>query len=113
MAVPTPAEHALASSFTTGRTRFDISELSIDHHSNRTVVLTYRLAVARDGHQGEEQWEVTLPWTDSSFLDVLASPAPEPERLRVFVSLVRSLLEEWWDTKGHEPQSAKMGRKLH
>lgn len=46
-------------------------------------------------------------------LDVLASPAPEPERLRVFVSLVRSLLEEWWDTKGHEPQSAKMGRKLH
>lgn len=77
------------------------------------MVLTYRLAVARDGHQGEEQWEVTLPWTDRSFLDVLASPAPEPERLRVFVSLVRSLLEEWWDTKGHEPQSAKMGRKLH
>jgi hypothetical protein len=113
MAAPTPAEQALARSFTTGRTRFDISELSIDYHANRSVVLTYQLTVTREGHQGDEQWEVTLPWTDKSFLDVLASPAPEPERLRVFVTLVRSLLEEWWDTKGYESQSARMGRKLH
>ncbi|MFP8884985.1 MULTISPECIES: hypothetical protein [Streptomyces] len=111
MAAQTPAERALACSFTSRGTRFDVSDLRIDHHLDRSTVLTYRLAIARQGHQ-EERWEVTLPWDDKSFADVLTSPAPEPDRLSMLVSLVRGLLEEWWETKGHERQSAKMGRRL-
>ncbi|MDT0347153.1 hypothetical protein [Streptomyces litchfieldiae] len=111
MVARTPAEQALARSFTSGGTRFDISDLVIDHHPNRDVTLTYRLAVVRPGLR-EERWEVTLPWRDKSFVDVLTSPAPEPDRLSMLVTLVTGLVEEWWDTKGHNRRSAKMGRRL-
>ncbi|CAL9328275.1 hypothetical protein SUDANB70_00022 [Streptomyces sp. enrichment culture] len=52
-----------------------------------------------------------MPWADRSFADVLISAVPEPDRLHMLVSLVRSLLEEWWETKGYERKSAKMGRQ--
>ncbi|MER8161165.1 hypothetical protein [Streptomyces sp. NPDC094472] len=111
MAAQTPAESRLACSFTSGGTTFEVSDLGIEYHPDRTVTLTYRLAVVPQGHE-EERWEVTLPWDDKSFVDVFTSSAPEPDRLSMLVSLVRSLLEEWWDTKGSERQSAKMGRRL-
>ncbi|MGW6292551.1 hypothetical protein [Streptomyces sp. NPDC055058] len=107
----TPAERALARSFASPSKRFDVSDLRIDHHLDRTATLIYQLAIARPGHQ-EEHWEVTLPWDDKSFADVLTSPAPEPGRLAMLVHLVRSLLEEWWETKGSERKSAKMGRQM-
>jgi hypothetical protein len=111
MAAQTPAERALARSFASPSTRFDVSDLRIDHHLDRTATLTYQLVIARHGHQ-EQHWEVTLPWDDKSFTDVLTSPEPEPARLDMLVHLVRSLLEEWWETKGSERKSAKMGRQM-
>ncbi|MEV7190181.1 hypothetical protein AB0N81_00045 [Streptomyces sp. NPDC093510] len=112
MTTRTPAEHALARSYTSGdgTVRFDVTELTVDHHADRSATLTYRLAVGRKGYD-DECWVFTLPWSDKSFLDVLTSPAPDPERLRQLVQLVRALLEEWWDTKGADRRSAKMGRR--
>ncbi|MGP3949784.1 hypothetical protein [Streptomyces sp. 7N604] len=109
----TPAEQALARSYTTGdgQIRFSISDLSVDHHPDHSVTLTYRLTVVRQGHR-DERWQFTLPWDDKSFVDVFTSPAPDRDRLRQLVHLVHTLLEEWWDTKGHNRQSAKMGRQL-
>ncbi|MGP3980625.1 hypothetical protein [Streptomyces sp. KR80] len=113
MVAQTPAERALARSHSTadGQVTFNISDLSVDHYPDRTATLTYRLTVVRQGHQ-DERWEFTLPWDDKSFVDVLTSPAPEPDRLGQLVHLVHSLMEEWWDTKGFNRQSAKMGRRL-
>ncbi|MFE9921029.1 hypothetical protein ACFYQA_05455 [Streptomyces sp. NPDC005774] len=113
MVAQTPAEQALARSYTTGDAdmRFDIDDLSVEHRPGGAAVLAYRLTVERPGREGE-RWAVTLPWEDSSFADVLASPAPDAERLRQLVHLVHALLEEWWDTKGHNRQSAKMGHRL-
>ncbi|SDC97126.1 hypothetical protein [Streptomyces prasinopilosus] len=109
----TPAEQALARSYTTGdgSTRFADIELSVEHRPGGAAVLAYRLTVERAGREGE-RWAVALPWEDSSFADVLASPAPDPERLQQLVHLVHALLEEWWDTKRHNRQSAKMGHRL-
>lgn len=109
----TPAEQALARSYTTGdgSVSFDITDLSVEHRPGGAAVLAYRLTVERPGRQ-DERWAVALPWEDSSFADVLASPAPEPDRLQQLVHLVHALLEEWWDTKGHNRQSAKMGHRL-
>ena len=113
MPAQTPAERALARSYTTGdgQITFDISDLSVDHHSDRSVTLTYRITAVRQGHQ-DERWVFTLPWDDKSMVDVFASPAPDPDRLGQLVYLVHTLLEEWWDTKEHNRQSAKMGRQL-
>ncbi|MFG2888450.1 hypothetical protein [Streptomyces sp. NPDC048248] len=113
MVTRTPAERALARAYSTGdgRISFRVSELSVEHHPDRSLTLTYRLTVARPGHH-DERWEFALPWEDKSFADVFASPSPDPDRLGVLVHLVRSLLEEWWDTKGRNRQSAKMGRRL-
>lgn len=110
---PTPAERALGSSYTTGdgQITFEISDLSVAHHPDRSVTLTYSLTVMRQGRQ-DERWVFTLPWDDKSFVDVFASQAPDPERLRQLVHLVRALLEEWWDTKEHNRRSARMGRRL-
>ncbi|MGI5404051.1 hypothetical protein ACQEVG_32265 [Streptomyces sp. CA-135486] len=55
---------------------------------------------------------VHSPWDDKSFADVFTSPAPDPDRLGQLVHLVRTLLEEWRDTKEHNRRSAKMGRQL-
>ncbi|MBQ0983998.1 hypothetical protein KBZ10_05560 [Streptomyces sp. F63] len=85
--------------------------MRIDHHRDRSVTMTYRLGIEQPNLR-EEQWEVALPWGDKSFVDVLTSPAPDPGRLEMLVSLVRSLLEEWWETKGYERQAAKVGRRL-
>ncbi|MET8680939.1 hypothetical protein ABZW18_26010 [Streptomyces sp. NPDC004647] len=60
----------------------------------------------------DERWEFTLLWDDKSCVDVLASAAPDPERLKLLVHMVRAHIEEWWDTKGYNRQSAKMGRRL-
>lgn len=49
---------------------------------------------------------------DKSWVDVLTSPAPPPERLRQLVHLVHAHLDEWWDTKGYNRRSAKLGRRL-
>jgi hypothetical protein len=113
MVAQTPAEEALARSYTTGdgRISFRIAELSTEHHPNRSLTLTYRLTVVRPGHE-DERWEFTLPWEDKSFADVFTSPSPDPDRLAGLVRLVHALLEEWWDTKGRSRQSAKMGRRL-
>ncbi|MGW0862555.1 hypothetical protein [Streptomyces sp. NPDC002611] len=112
MATRTPAERALARSFTTddGATRFNVTDLTVDDQPDRSVTLAYGLIVEREGH-ADECWVVTLPWGDKSFADVLTSSAPDSERLRRLVQLVRGLLEEWWDTKGHNRRSAKMGRR--
>ncbi|MFJ9036758.1 hypothetical protein ACIRF8_09245 [Streptomyces sp. NPDC102406] len=90
--------------------RFDVARLSVEQHADRSVTLTYELSVGRQGHP-EEQWVVTLPWDDKSWADVLTSPAPPPDRLRQLVRLVRAHLEEWWDTKGYNRKSAKLGRR--
>ncbi|MGW7080083.1 hypothetical protein [Streptomyces sp. NPDC054866] len=112
MVAHTPAERVLARSFTSddGATRFTVTDLTVDHHPDRSATLTYRLSVERKGH-ADECWVFTLPWSDKSFVDVLTSSAPDPERLRQLVQLVRGLLEEWWDTKGGNRRSAKMGRR--
>lgn len=112
MADRTPAEHALARSYTadSGAVRFNVTDLAVDHQPDRSVILTYRLAIERKG-QADECWVVTLPWGDKSFVDVFTSSAPDPERLRELVELVRVLLEEWWDTKGGNRHFAKMGRR--
>ncbi|MEU8919090.1 hypothetical protein [Streptomyces nigrescens] len=109
----TPAEQALARSYTTGdgKVTFDISDLSVQHHANRSMTFTYQITVVRQGHQ-DELWEFTLPWDDKSFTDVLTSPHPDSDRVEQLVHVVRTLLEEWWDTKGRSRQSAKMGRQL-
>lgn len=113
MADRTPAEQALARSYTTGdgSVRFAVADLSVEPRPGGAAVLAYRLTVKRPGRE-DERWAVTLLWEDSSFTDVLTSPAPDPERLRQLVHLVHALLEEWWDTKGHNRQSAKMGHRL-
>jgi hypothetical protein len=108
----TPAEQALSSSYVTADgLRFDVSRMTVEHHPDRTATLTYWLTVGRRDHP-DEQWLVTLPWADKSWADVLASPAPPPDRLQQLVHLVHAHLEEWWDTKGHNRRSAKMGRRL-
>lgn len=112
MVAHTPAERVLARSYTSddGATRFHVTDLTVDHHPDRSITLAYRLAIERKGH-AEECWVFTLPWSDRSFVDVFTSSAPDPERLRQLVQLVRGLLEEWWDTKGRNRQFAKMGRR--
>jgi hypothetical protein len=111
MVAHTPAERVLARSFTSddGTARFNVTDLTVDHHPDRSVTLTYRLLIARNGHD-DECWVFTLPWSDRSFVDVFTSSAPDPERLGHLVQLVRGFLEEWWDTKGHNRHFAKMGR---
>ncbi|MFH8612908.1 hypothetical protein ACH4D5_36100 [Streptomyces sp. NPDC018029] len=112
MVAHTPAERILAGSFTSddGTTRFEVTDLTVEHHQNRSVTLTYRLSVARKGH-ADECWVFTLPWSDKSFADVFTSTAPDPERLRQLVQLVRSLMGDWWDLKGSHRHFAKMGRR--
>ncbi|MDJ0465355.1 hypothetical protein [Streptomyces sp. H27-C3] len=112
MAAHTPAERALARSYTTGdgAIRFNVTDLTVDHQPDRSVTLTYRLIIERKGY-ADECWVFTLPWGDKSFVDVFTSSAPDPERLRQLVELVSGLLEEWWDTKGYNRRSAKMGRR--
>ncbi|MFC4056368.1 hypothetical protein ACFOY4_42355 [Actinomadura syzygii] len=108
----TQAEQALSRSYVTvDGVHFDITDLSVEHDPDRGPTLTYRLTVRRQDHP-DEHWVVTLPWHDKSWVDVLTSPAPSPERLRQLVHLVHTHLEEWWDTKGYNRQSAKMGRRL-
>ncbi|MFR0358547.1 hypothetical protein [Streptomyces sediminimaris] len=108
----TPAEQALSRSYVTADgLRFDVTKMSVEHHPDRSATLTYWLTVGRHGHP-DERWVVALPWDDKSWVDVLTSPAPPPDRLRQLVHLVHAHLEEWWDTKGHNRQSAKMGRRL-
>ncbi|WP_405616871.1 hypothetical protein [Streptomyces sp. NBC_00076] len=108
----TPADQALSRSYVTADgLRFDVIKMSVDYHPDRSATLTYWLTVGREGHP-DERWVVALPWDDKSWVDVLTSPAPPPDRLRQLVHLVRAHLEEWWDTKGHNRQSAKLGRPL-
>lgn len=112
MGEQTPAELALSRSYVTvDGVRFDVDALSVEHHPDRSATLTYSLTVGRRGRPAEH-WVVTLPWEDKSWADVLTSPMPPPDRLRQLVHLVRAHLDEWWDTKQHNRQSAKMGRRL-
>ncbi|MEU6657826.1 hypothetical protein [Streptomyces sp. NPDC046821] len=108
----TPAEQALSHSYVTADgLRFDVIKLSVEHHQDRSATLTYWLTVRRQG-SADERWEVALPWDDRSWTDVLTSAAPPPDRLRQLVHLVHAHLDEWWDTKAHNRQSARMGRRL-
>lgn len=108
----TPAERALSRSYVTADgLRFEVGDMTVEHRPDRSATLTYWLTVGRGDHT-DERWVVTLPWDDKSWADVLASPAPPSDRLRQLVHLVHAHLEEWWDTKGHNRQSAKMGRRL-
>ncbi|MFF2654986.1 hypothetical protein [Streptomyces sp. NPDC058045] len=113
MSALTPAERALGRSYTAGdgTVTFNVDDLSVVHHPNRSTTLTYWLTVVRPGHD-DERWVFTQPWEDKSFADVFTSSAPDPERLDQLVHVVRALLEEWWDTKGYNRLSAKMGRRL-
>ncbi|WP_228450171.1 hypothetical protein, partial [Streptomyces alkaliterrae] len=63
MTAETPAEQALARSYTTGdgAVTFDITDLSVDHHLNRSVTLTYWITVKRQGRP-DERWVFTLDW---------------------------------------------------
>ncbi|MFB8267704.1 hypothetical protein ACFC96_13985 [Streptomyces sp. NPDC055955] len=107
-----PAEQALGRSFVTADgVRFDVVKLSVEHDQDRSVTLTYWLTVGRRGRPSE-RWELALPWADQSWTDVLTSSAPPPERLQQLVHLVHAHLEEWWDTKAHNRQSAKLGHRL-
>lgn len=108
----TPAEQALSRSYVAADgMRFGVSEMSVEHHPNRGVTLTYWLVVGGEGRP-DERWVVSLPWGDKSWADVFCSPAPPPDRLRLLVHLVHAHLEEWWDTKAYNRRSAKMGRRL-
>lgn len=108
----TPAEQILGRSYVTADgIRLDVNQMSVEHRPDRSAVLTYWLTVGRQGHP-DEHWVVTLPWEDKSWADVLTSPAPPPDRMRQLVHLVHTHLEEWWDTKGYNRQSAKMGRRI-
>ncbi|MBQ1098547.1 hypothetical protein KBY55_21285 [Streptomyces sp. b94] len=113
MTAQTPAERALAGPYTTGdgSVRFGIAGLSVDRRPGGHALFTYDVKVEQPGRP-DERWTVALPWEDSSFTDVLDSAAPDPARLRQLVHLVRALLEEWWDTKGYNRQSAELGRRL-
>ncbi|WP_367038223.1 hypothetical protein [Streptomyces sp. Je 1-332] len=108
----TPAEGVLARSYISddGAVRFNVEDLTVAQQPDRNVTLTYRLTVERKSRD-DECWVFTLPWSDRSFVDVFTSSAPDPERLRQLVELVRGLLEEWWDTKGYNRHFAKMGRR--
>ncbi|MFH9958015.1 hypothetical protein ACH4OX_27880 [Streptomyces roseolus] len=108
----TPAEQAMSRSYVTADgLRFDVTEMSVEHHPDRSATLTYRLTVSRRGRP-DERWAVALPWHDKSWADVLTSPVPPPDRLDHLVRLVHAPLEEWWDTKAHNRRSAKLGRRL-
>ncbi len=108
----TPAEQALSRSYITADgLRFEVGGMTVEHHPDRSATLRYSLTVRRQGHP-DERWAVALPWEDKSWADVLGSPAPPPDRLRQLVHLVHTHLEEWWDTKGHNRRSAKLGRRL-
>ncbi|WP_394426190.1 hypothetical protein [Streptomyces sp. SGAir0957] len=112
MAEQTPAEKALSSSYVTADgVRFDVEQLSVEQHADRSATLAYQLGVKRHGHP-DEHWVLALPWDDKSWADVLTSPAPPPDRLHQLVHLVHAHLEEWWDTKGHNRKSAKLGRQV-
>ncbi|MFF8097933.1 hypothetical protein [Streptomyces sp. NPDC016675] len=113
MTAQTPAQRALARSYTTGdgSVRFGITGLSVERRPGGHALLTYDLTVEQPGRP-DERWTVGLPWEDSSFTGILDSPAPDPARLQQLVHLVRALLEEWWDTKGYNRQSAKLGHRL-
>ncbi|NEA46699.1 hypothetical protein [Streptomyces sp. SID10815] len=113
MEAPTPAEQVLSRSYVTAdELRFHVDKLSVELHPDRSMALAYRLSVGRHGRPAE-RWEVALPWNDKSWLDVLISPAPAPDRLQQLLHLVHAQLEEWWDTKEHNRQSARMGQRLH
>ncbi|MER6263446.1 hypothetical protein ABT203_28330 [Streptomyces sp900105245] len=108
----TPAEKALSRSYVTvDEVRFDVVKMSVEHRPDRSMTLTYQLTVGRRGHP-DERWVVSLPLDDKSWVDVLTSPAPPPDRLQQLVHLVHAHLDEWWDTKGYNRRSAKMGRRL-
>lgn len=108
----TPAEQALSRSYVTvDEVRFDVVKMSVEHRPDRSMTLTYELTVGRRGHP-DERWVVSLPLDDKSWVDVLTSPAPPPDRLQQLVHLVHAHLDEWWDTKGYNRRSAKMGRRL-
>lgn len=104
----TPAERELACSFTQESTRFNVRGLQIDHHRDRSVTMTYRLGIEQPNHP-EERWEVALPWGDTSFVDVLTSPAPEPGRLDMLASLVRSLLGNGGRPRGMSGRRRRWG----
>ncbi|WP_405869585.1 hypothetical protein [Streptomyces sp. NBC_00005] len=108
----TPAEQALSRSYVTADgLRFDVTRMTVEHHPDRSATLTYWLTVGRKD-QPDERWVVTLPWDDKSWTDVLTSAVPPPDRLQQLVHLVHAHLDEWWDTKGHNRRSAKLGRRL-
>ncbi|MFI7388038.1 hypothetical protein [Streptomyces sp. NPDC049813] len=112
MAAETPAKQALSSSYVAADgVQFDVAQLSVEQHADRRATLTYELYVRRPSHP-DEHWVVTLPWDDKSWADVFTSPAPPADRLHQLVHLVHAHLEEWWDTKGYNRKSAKMGRRV-
>ena len=51
-----------------------------------------------------EHWRVTIPLSPED-LDPEILPAS-------FVVTIRANLEEWWDTKGSDPFTSKMGQRL-
>ncbi|MFE9250100.1 hypothetical protein [Streptomyces sp. NPDC007088] len=110
-----PAEAALAESFTTGAgdqsVGYRVSGLSPDYHADRTVTLRYTVTVV-PALGDPEDWEFTLHWDDKSFADLFDSPSPAPDRLAVLLGLVHSAFDEWWFTKDSDRRSAKMGRRL-
>lgn len=62
--------------------------------------LLVEAAPTRDAHP--ETWEWSLPLDDEDL-------AMLPD---AFVVTVRANLEEWWCTKGHDPEVARLGRRL-
>lgn len=56
---------------------------------------------------------MTLCWDDKSQADLFETDGRDPERVRMLAFVVQSLIQEWWDTKARNRQSAKMGRQIH
>ncbi|GGZ19836.1 hypothetical protein GCM10010387_10960 [Streptomyces inusitatus] len=57
-----------------------------------------------------ERWRVRLPRDNSD--SALFDGSPPPHLVRHIASLTRAQLFDWWHTKGHERQSAKLGERL-
>ncbi|MEV0845690.1 hypothetical protein AB0J21_07350 [Streptomyces sp. NPDC049954] len=115
MAPRSPAEAALAASFTTGSgdqsVGYRVNDLATDYHADRTVTLRYTVTVV-PARGTAENWEFTLHWDDKAFADLFDSPSPSPDRLSLLLDLVHSAFDEWWFTKDGDRRAGKMGRRL-
>ncbi|MCU7702823.1 hypothetical protein ACGILS_29300 [Streptomyces albidoflavus] len=114
MKIPEETRAALAACFSRsdGELVVSVNGLDVTERQPRSFDLAYDLTVTRKGHD-PERWEVTLCWDDKSQADLFETDGRDPERVRMLAFVVQPLIQEWWDTKARNRQSAKMGRQIH